>query len=95
MENWLESDPIVQEAMTTGTVQASINITADPALATLPHYQSSGIQAHINVPIRYRDRQITLLSVQWNHPCQMSPDDLTTIYLVAQQIALAVTSLEH
>lgn len=95
LENWLDRDPIVQEAMTTGTVQASINITADPTLATLPHYQSSGIQAHINAPIRYRDRQIALLSVQWKHPCQMSPDDLTTIYLVAQQIALAVISLDH
>jgi len=94
VENWLDRDPIAQESMKTGTVQASINITADPALATLPHYQSSGIQAHINVPISYRTRQIALLSVQWKHPCQMSPDDLTSLYLVAQQIALAITSLD-
>lgn len=95
VENWLATDPIVQEAMTTGTVQASINITLDPALATLPHYQSSGIQAHINAPIIYRDHQIALLSVQWKQPCQMTPDDLTTVYLVVQQIALALTSLKH
>jgi CheY-like chemotaxis protein len=95
VENWLATDPIVQEAMTTGTVQASINITTDPALATLPHYQSSGIQAHINAPIIYRDQQIALLSVQWKQPCQMTPDDLTTVYLVVQQIALALTSLKH
>ncbi|VXD16381.1 putative GAF sensor protein [Planktothrix serta PCC 8927] len=94
VENWLATDPIVQEAMTTGTVQASINITADPALATLPHYQSSGIQAHINAPIIYRNQQIALLSVQWKQPCQMTPDDLTTVYLVVQQIALALTSLK-
>lgn len=94
VENWLDRDPIAQESMKTGSVQASINITADPALATLPHYQSSGIQAHINVPITYRTHQIALLSVQWKHPCQMSPDDLTTIYLVSQQIALAIISLD-
>lgn len=93
VEHWLDRDPIVQEALTTGTVQASINIAADPVLSTLPHYQISGIQAHINVPISYRTRQIALLSVQWKYPCQMSPDDLTTLYLVAQQIALAITSL--
>lgn len=95
VENWLEIDPLVQESITTVTVQASINITSDPELATLAHYQKSGIQAHINIPITYREKLIGLLSVQWKQPCQMSPDDLTTVHLVAQQIALALISLGH
>jgi CheY-like chemotaxis protein len=92
LENWLGVDPLVQEAITTRTVQASINITTDPALATLTHYQSSGIQAHINIPITYREQLIGLLSVQWKQPCQMSPDDLITVHLLAQQVALALIS---
>ena len=95
VENWLEIDPLVQETITTRTVQASTNITTDPALATPAHYQSSGIQAHINIPITYREQLIGLLSVQWTQPCQMSPDDLITVHLVAQQIALALISLGH
>jgi CheY-like chemotaxis protein len=95
VENWLEIDPLVQETINTVTVQASINITTDPDLATKAHYQSSGIQAHINIPITYREQLISLLSLQWKQPCQMSPDDLTTVHLVAQQIALALISLGY
>lgn len=95
VENWLADDSLVQEALSTGTAQATINVAADPALANSPHYQRSGIQAHFSVPIIYRDRQIALLSLQWQKPCQMTPEDLTTVHLVNQQIALALVSLDR
>ena len=93
--NWLAADPLAQEAIASQSIQASVNVTADAALASLPHYQSSGIQAHMIIPIAYRGQVIALVSLQWQQPCTLRPDELTTVHLAAQQVALVLTTLKN
>jgi hypothetical protein len=37
---------------------------------------------------------MALLSLQWKQPCQLRPDELTTIHLCSQQVALVLTCLK-
>lgn len=93
VENWLAIDPLVQESLKTRTLQASINIPRDPAYAEVKHYQTSGVQAHICIPVVFREQSVALLSLQWKQPCQLTPEDLDTLHWVSQAIALVITSL--
>jgi CheY-like chemotaxis protein len=94
VENWLADDPLAQEAIVSGTIQGSVNIATDTALVSLPHYQKSGIQSHMSVPVVHAGRSIALMSLQWKQPCSLRPDELTTIHLAAQQVALVLTSFQ-
>ena len=94
VENWLADDPLAREALASGTIQGCVNIATDTALASLPHYQKSGIQSHVSVPVIHAGRSIALMSLQWKHPCSLTPDELTTIHLAAQQVALVLTSFQ-
>ena len=94
VENWLADDPLAQQAIASKTIQVSVNVSADAALSGIAHYQKSGIQAHMTVPVVRTDRSIALISLQWKQPCSLSPDELTTVHLAAQQVALALTSLQ-
>jgi CheY-like chemotaxis protein len=93
-DNWLADDPLVKEAIASKTMQATVNVSKDKNLSEVEHYQSSGIESHIAVPIVYRDEAIALLSLQWKQPCQLRPDELTTIHLCSQQVALVLTCLK-
>jgi CheY-like chemotaxis protein len=93
-DNWLADDPLVKEAIASQTMQATVNVSADKNLSGVEHYQASGIQSHIAVPIVYRDETMALLSLQWKQPCQLRPDELTTIHLCSQQVALVLTCLK-
>lgn len=94
VENWLADDPLVKEAIASGTIQVSVNIAADAALSGVEHYQKSGIQAHMTVPIVHGGKSIALLSLQWHHPCSLRPDELTTVHLAAQEVALVLASFQ-
>jgi YesN/AraC family two-component response regulator len=93
-DNWLADDPLVKEAIASKTMQATVNVSKDKNLSGVEHYQASGIESHIAVPIIYRDEPIALLSLQWKQPCQLRPDELTTIHLCSQQVALVLTCLK-
>lgn len=95
VENWLSQDPLTQTAITSKTIQASVNVPTDPDLATLEPYQTSGIQAHLSIPALYRGEVLAIISLQWKQPCKLRPDELTTVYLSAEQIALVVTALDR
>jgi signal transduction protein with GAF and PtsI domain len=60
----------------------------------VPHYQKSGIQAHLSVPVIHKGRSIALISIQWKQPCSLRPDELTTVHLAAQEVALVLTSFQ-
>ena len=94
VENWLADDPLVREAIASQTMQGAVNIASDTALASLPHYQKSGIQSHLTVPVIHKGRSIALMSLQWKQPCSLRPDELTTVHLAAQQVALVLTSFQ-
>jgi response regulator RpfG family c-di-GMP phosphodiesterase len=88
--NWLAQDLLTKEAIATQTVQGSMNLAADSALANVEHYQTSGVQAHLVIPVTYRGEVLAVLSLQWHQPCKLREDELTLIHLSAQQVALAL-----
>ncbi len=95
VENWLAQDPLATEAITSGTIQVSVNIPADSALASVEHYTATGTQAHLIIPITYRNRVIAVLSLQWQKPYRLREDELTSIHLSAQQAGLVLTCIQH
>lgn len=92
-QNWLSDDPLVQEAIAQKTARVSANIPSDANLSDVAHYQSSGIQAHLAIPILWRDREIGVLSLQWMQPCRLQESQLELVYLAAQQVGLALVSM--
>jgi len=94
LENWLADDPLVQEAIASQNIQAAVNIATDATLGNLAHYQKSGIKSHLSIPVVHGGRSIALISLQWKQPCTLRPDELTTIHLAAQQVALVMTSFQ-
>lgn len=92
VENWLAEDPLVKDAIVNKQLQGSVNVPAEPNLSAVSHYSASGIQAHIVVPIIYRDQVMAVMSLQWKNPCQLREDEIKLIHLSAQQVALALTS---
>lgn len=94
LENWLVDDPLVQDAIASQNIQAAVNIATDTSLSSLPHYQKSGVKSHLTIPVVHGGRSIALISIQWKQPCTLRPDELTTIHLSAQQLALVMTSFQ-
>lgn len=90
VKNWLDQDPLVNAAIATHKIQISVNVPADNDLAAVEHYNISGTQAHLAVPIIYRGRILAVLSLQWKHPCTLREDELLMLHLSAQQTALAL-----
>ncbi|MEL7035451.1 MAG: response regulator [Cyanobacteria bacterium J06592_8] len=91
-DNWLADDPLVQEALSSKSLQAAVNIPRDPAVAEVEHYKTSDIKAHIAVPVSFRSQNLALLSLQWKQPCKRSPDDIDSLNIVAVAIALVLLS---
>ncbi|WP_341732001.1 response regulator [Microcoleus sp. EPA2] len=94
LENWLADDPLAREAIASQNIQAAVNIATDANLASLPHYQQSAIKSHLSIPVVHGGRSIALISLQWKQPCTLRPDELTTVHLAAQQVALVMTSFQ-
>lgn len=92
VENWLAQDPLVSEAIATQTIQLALNVPNNPSLETVAHYTSSGIQAHLIVPIPYRQEMLAVLSLQWKQPHALREDELLMLHLSAQQVAIALVA---
>lgn len=90
--NWLSQDPLATEAIATGEIQLSLNIPRDAKLNSVEHYKTSGIQAHVVIPIDYRSKILGVLSLQWQQPCSLREDELNLIKLSAELTAIALTS---
>ncbi|MBW4644551.1 MAG: response regulator [Goleter apudmare HA4340-LM2] len=92
LENWLSQDPLATEAIATGKIQLSSNILKDQKLASVPHYQQTGVQAHLVIPIAYRNQVMGVLSLQWKEPYTLRDDELKLIHLSVELVAIALTS---
>ncbi len=92
LNNWLAQDPLTSEAIATGKMQVSLNVAKDAKLAGITHYQDTGVQAHLVIPITYRNDMLGVLSLQWEQPCSLREDELTLIHLSAELVAIALTS---
>lgn len=91
LENWLAQDPLVKEAIATQKMQVAVNVSTDETLSNVAHYSTSGIQAHLLVPVTLRGEVLAVLSLQWKQPCTLREDELMLLHLSAQQVALALT----
>lgn len=92
VKNWLDSDPLTKEAIALQQMQVSVNIPKDEKLAGVSHYLDNGIEAHLIIPIIYRNQVIAVLSLQWKQPCTLREDELKLIHLSSQLVAIALTS---
>lgn len=95
VDNWLANDPLATEAIASKTVQSVINVSGDTRVSGVPHYQTSKIEAHIVIPIVYRQKLMALMSLQWQQPSKLSPEELTTINISAQLLALALNGFKN
>jgi CheY-like chemotaxis protein len=88
LDNWLEQDPLTQEAIATGNMQFSFNVAKDAKLADVSHYQNPGMQAHLVIPIKYRHDILGILSLQWQEPYSLREDELNLIRLSVELVAI-------
>jgi CheY-like chemotaxis protein len=91
LKNWLDQDPMVEQAIATKKIQVAVNVPSDNALSQVSHYAEEGIQAHLLIPVIYRDMVIAVLSLQWKAPSALREDELTLLHLSVKQAALALT----
>jgi len=95
IDNWLAKDSLTQTAIASKQMQVAVDIPSDSTLAAAEHYTSSGTQAHLIVPVAYRDQVLAVLSLQWKNPCILREDELVLLHLSAQQVALAIACLNQ
>ncbi len=91
VENWLAEDPLTSEAIASQQIQVSVNVPDDQKLSGVSHYPNSGVQAHLIIPITYRNEVLAVLSLQWKQPCTLREDELKLIHISAQLVAIALT----
>jgi CheY-like chemotaxis protein len=94
-DNWLASDPLTAEAIEQKTLQGSVNVAKDSNLSNNENYQNSGTQAHLVMPITYRQEILAVLSLQWKQPFSLREDEITTIHLCARQAGVTLTCTRH
>jgi len=92
IENWLAQDPLTSEAIASGKMQVSLNVLKDSKLNSIAHYQNTGVEAHLIIPISYRNELLGVLSLQWKQPSILREDELKLIDLSAELVAIALTS---
>jgi CheY-like chemotaxis protein len=95
VENWLAQDPLTTEAIASQQLQVSVNVPSDRKLAGVSHYESNSIQAHLIIPITFREEVLAVLSLQWKQPCTLREDELKLVHLSAQLVAIALTSTRY
>jgi len=91
-ESWLDRDPLTQQVLANGKIQARANLANDPELAAAECYGAAGVKAHAVIPALFRDRVVALLSLQWHNPTEITESELTQMYLAAQQVGLILAA---
>jgi CheY-like chemotaxis protein len=86
LKDVLAQDALVETAIATQSTQLA---TKDD-LATQPAYGDAQVQAHLIIPIMFREEVMAILALQWIHPAALRDDELALLHLSAQQVALAI-----
>ncbi|NEP87746.1 MAG: response regulator [Okeania sp. SIO2C2] len=92
VDNWLANDPLAIEAIASQKLQVVMDVSEDIELSNVANYQISGIKTHIVIPISYRQKLVALISLQWQQPSKIRPEELDTINICTQLLALALNS---
>ncbi len=91
-ENWLEQDPLAQEAIASKEIQLCFNIPKDTNLNSINYYQDNNIKAHLFIPINYRSKILGMLSIQWQESYSLREDELKLIHLSVELLAIFLAS---
>ncbi|MCL2928913.1 MAG: response regulator [Trichodesmium sp. St16_bin4-tuft] len=94
VDNWLTNDPLAIEAITSGNVQCVINVSENTKLSDVIHYQTLGIETHLVIPIFHRQKLLALMSLQWQKNNTLDPEELSTINISAQLLALSLNNFK-
>jgi response regulator RpfG family c-di-GMP phosphodiesterase len=95
VENWLVQDPLTIEAIVSQQIQVSVNTLKDQRLVGVSHYRTNDVQAHLIIPITYRNEVLGVLSLQWKEPCTLREDELKLIHSSAQLVAIGLTCIRY
>jgi response regulator RpfG family c-di-GMP phosphodiesterase len=95
IKNWLEQDPLTQEAIASQKMQVTINVSSDATLAAVESYGESGIQAHLIIPLTFQNSVLAVLSLQWKRPCALTEDELNLLHLCVQQVSIAIACAQY
>ena len=88
----LGDDPLAQEAIASQMVQGVANVAGDAELGQLESYQSTGVKAHLVLPVVFRKQLLALASLQWKSPNAIQENEVEWIHRCTQQMALALAS---
>ncbi len=92
LENWLDKDPLTEEAIITKQMKICVNTTKNEQLKELAHY--SDTKAHLVIPIVHANQVIAVLSLQWKAPCTLREDELRLIHFCGQLLALVLNYVD-
>lgn len=92
LDNWVAQDPMVKEVITSKQIKAVTNIAKDENFANLPHYLDHNVQAHMAIPVIYKEQLLAVLSLQWKMPFDLNEDRLKLINSSAQLAAIAIAA---
>lgn len=92
---WLSHDPLVKTAIVNQAIQLVSNIPTDRTLSQVPHYKDSTTQAHLVVPISFRNQVLAALSLQWKTPHVVQEEEVSLLQVAAQQVAIALACARH
>lgn len=91
----LGDNPLVQRAMETRTMQALPDVAAagqpDGPLDSL--YEATATQAHLVIPVMYRDRLLAVVSLHWQQSYKTLEDVGQIITIVSAQLAQALMAI--
>ncbi|MGB3495026.1 MAG: response regulator [Elainellaceae cyanobacterium] len=95
----LASEPLIQEAIATTSIQLIADIETHHSLSTHPYYSQTGISSHLAIPLMQREKVFAVLSLQWKHSLNqlnLVKEDIELIHLTARQLSLSLAYyLQH
>ncbi|MEO1374023.1 MAG: response regulator [Cyanobacteria bacterium J06635_10] len=95
LDNWLDKDPLTEEAITTKQIKVCVNITKNAQLKELAHYSDTNTKAHLVMPIVHANQVTAVLSLQWKKPCTLREDELIVIHFSAQILAFLLNCAHY
>ncbi|MEB3359944.1 MAG: response regulator [Synechococcales bacterium] len=86
----MQDDPLVQAAIASQTIQIADHIAKEAAFSTLDYYTRTGINSQIVIPFRCKGEVAVVLSLQWVQPFPLQVEEVTSLHLLAHQVALSM-----
>ena len=95
LDNWLDKDPLIAEAIATSNMKVSVNVTKDEKLKEVAHYSDTGTKSHLVIPIVHANQVTAVLSLQWKKTCTLREDELKLIHFSAQMLAMILNCADY